>query len=118
MTAPTWPISLPQNMTIQSYAEGGKDNVIRSETDIGPAKTRRRATNAIRPISGTFFMTDEQLSRFEDFMADTVADGALAFYFPAQGRSSGTWLVRQTEAYQAIYNGGRWEVSVKLEILP
>lgn len=117
MTTPVWPASLPQYFLIRGYAEAARDNVVRSENEIGPAKARRRATAAARPVSGLMIMTQAQLATLRTFLADTIGDGALAFTFPAQSES-GTWLVRLTQAVEFERIGADWEVSLDLEILP
>jgi len=118
MTTPSWPLTLPQRFLRRGYAEGFKDNIIRSENEIGPAKTRRRATAAIRPVSGIMMMTATELATFQDFVEDDLGDGALAFTMPAQSADSGTWLVRMTAPFEISPNDFHWEVSMSLEVLP
>lgn len=117
MTTPVWPATLPQKFLVRNYAEGGKDNLVRSENEIGPAKVRRRASAAVRPVSGAIIVDDTQLATLRSFIADTIGDGALAFTFPAQSEA-GTWLVRFREPIEIVPIGVQWEIAIELEILP
>lgn len=118
MITPTWPAGLPQRFLVDGYGEGLRDNLIRSETDIGPAKVRRRATAAPWPLTGSMLMTFAQYETFRDFVEDDLEDGAKTFWLPNQRAESGTWLVRFTEPASAQPLGVDLRVSLSLEVLP
>jgi len=115
---PTWPNTLPQAFQRGSYSETGPNNLIKSDTSIGPAKVRRKTTAGIRKAQGGMYFTQAQLDTFRTFFASEIGDGALAFTFPAQS-GGGTWLVRLSDsAYELTSIGIDWYISLKLEILP
>lgn len=118
MAVPTWPAGLPQYFIVRGYAEGLPDNVLRSESDIGPAKTRRRSSAAPWPVSGTILATQAQYETFRAFVANDLAAGALPFNLPNQRATSGTWLVRLTEAVDVSFAAPYYEIALSLEVLP
>lgn len=117
MTVPVWPTSLPKFFTATSYDEGGADNVLRSETSIGPAKARRRTTANVWVQSGQMVMTYDQYGAFLDFVKNDILDGARAFTFPDRLGGS-DFLVRLKEAHKASLDGHSWVVSFSIEVLP
>ena len=79
---PTWPASLPQAPLVEGYGEAPPDLLVRSQTDVGWAKTRRRATAGPTRITATYAMTGAQLAVFESFLSGDIADRTLAFDWP------------------------------------
>ena len=90
---PTWPASLPQAPLVDGYGETPPDLIVRSQTDVGWAKTRRRATAGPTRITATYAMTGAQLAAFESFLASDIADRTLAFDWP-RPRTGATVSVR------------------------
>jgi hypothetical protein len=116
----TWPDTLPQHLLVDGNHEAMGDGRLKSQTDTGPGKMRRRSSAIARPLSGGMMMTSAQLAILESFVNDTVAGGTLPFYFPMT-RGAGTWLVRfATDGLPSWGNVGglMWSVSLGLEILP
>lgn len=70
----TWPSSLPQKFDADTYTERRPPNTVRTKTDIGPGKTRRRFTAVSSFLSGSMTLTQSQATTFEDFF-DTVTQG-------------------------------------------
>ena len=79
---PTWPATLPQQLSRQGYSESLPDNVLRSEVEAGPEKTRRRFTAAPYPIRGRMMLTFTQAAELKRFFREDIADGANSFTFP------------------------------------
>jgi hypothetical protein len=115
-----WPLTLPQNVQ-KGFTESVGLNVLRTPTDSGPAKVRRRS---VRPskMSVSFFMTTVQVAQLETFVLNTI-QGVARFGFP-HPRTRTQVEVRivptqdgqyYTTSYQAP---GYWLVSMDLEILP
>lgn len=52
---------------------------MRSETDTGPAKVRRRFTRAVRRVQVTMALTAAQVETLDTFHTTTLADGSLKF---------------------------------------
>jgi len=77
----TWPLTLPQVLLVQNYAETPPSNVIRTQMDQGPPKVRRRSTDAQRLFSGTMILTEDEVAIWEDFYYNTIQE-VLPFDFP------------------------------------
>lgn len=117
MTVPAWPSELPCFFTTTSYEEGGADNVLRSQTSVGPAKSRRRTTSNVWTQTGQMVMSYDQYAAFYDFLKNDILDGATAFTFPDRLGGSDL-LVRMRDPHKATLNGNLWTVSLSLEVLP
>jgi hypothetical protein len=133
MTVITWPAKLPQ-VPQKGFTETVGVNIIRSTTDAGPAKQRRRAS---RPnvMNLSFIMTTAQTQLLEAFItksnADTSTDlpygglnGVARFTFP-HPRILGTNIdVRivpgsSGEFFTLTYIApGYWSTSLQMEIMP
>jgi hypothetical protein len=107
-----WPTSIP--VTRRDYVETAPDRVIRSTMEIGPQKTRRRSSSAVRPVSFRLFLTDTQIQTLDEFF-DT--NDALAFNF-ADPRTQTVKRARFVEPPSYPLEQTHWNVSVKLEYLP
>ena len=116
---PSWPTSLPQQISQRGYRESLADNVIRTSVDAGPEKRRRRFTSAVRPLSGSMTMTSAQLDILTTFYDDDVASGALAFDFRAP-RDQSTMLsvvLKQPPSWTNL-GGDNYEVNLEMELQP
>lgn len=74
-----WPATLPERFLIDGFTESAPDVVLRTPMETGPAKLRRRATNAVRPIRGAIRITYAQRALLDAFYLDTLAGGTLTF---------------------------------------
>lgn len=116
----TWPLSLPQTPE-RGFSEQNGVNIIRTQTDTGPAKQRRRAASAAK-MSVSFLMTTAQVAVFEDFVLNSLK-GVARFYFkhPRLQATKEVRIVPQgnSEHYTISYQApGYWSVKFNLEILP
>jgi hypothetical protein len=116
---PTWPTSLPQAPLVEGYSEQPPDLIARSQTDVGWAKTRRRATAGSTRITAVYAMSGAQLAVFESFLACDIADRTLAFDWP-RPRTGATVPVRLVDVPQIVPAAGpdRWRVGLTLELMP
>lgn len=75
----TWPVDLPQAVLVNnSYQQNF--NVIRSTVGVGPAKTRKRSTAAIREYDCTLILRSlAQRNRFDQFVDSDTSGGADSF---------------------------------------
>lgn len=113
-----WPDTLPCRFTATSQQEESADNLLRSQTSIGPAKTRRRSTAGVSTLSGELVMTGAQRETFADFIRNTIADGALPFTFK-NPYGADDIIVRYVPPYSVKRLGaGKWTVTLHLEVLP
>lgn len=117
-----WPTSLPAQFEVgaQLSKQGG---FVRSQTDTGPFKQRRRFTAVSRFLSGTMLLTNAQRATLETFYTTTVKEGSEVFNFedPEDG---GTVSARFVEppSYALLVGGSSGvalqRVSFALELLP
>lgn len=115
----TWPVSLPQAPLVDGYGETPPNLIVRSQTEVGWAKTRRRASAGPTRITAVYAMSGTQLAAFESFLAGDIADRTQAFDWP-QPRAGATASVRIVEPPQIIPAAGanRWRVGLTLELMP
>jgi hypothetical protein len=116
--AEAWPDGVPHCFTADSLAVGLADGRIRSQTDTGPGKVRRRSSAMVKDMTGTLIMTYAQLTALETFVDDTLLGGSLPFSFPDQ--RGNTILVRFADKLPSWsrYGMGYVSVDMSLEILP
>lgn len=117
----TWPGSLPQYMEI-GLSETRQQGFVRSPTDAGPPKQRKRFTAVSRFVTGTMTLSKAQRDTFETFYKTTLGEGAAEFTM-GDALDFGTETFRFVEVpdMQLINAGGTsgyWKVSLSLEILP
>lgn len=117
--AEVWPSTLPKRFLPEDYTETEPDNLLRSQTETGPAKVRVRSSSAVRLISGSMWLPDDQRATFKTFYNTTLIHGSLAFTYPNPDGGSDL-LVRITEPpnWAKVALGRWWRLSVKLEVLP
>ncbi|MDX1539980.1 MAG: hypothetical protein R3349_01120 [Geminicoccaceae bacterium] len=126
----TWPgLPFPQKLARDSLSVDYQSPVLRTENDIGPAKTRLRFTAAVRRIRGRLPPVDgTQLATFRTFYETTIAYGALSFDWTDP-------LDESTRAFRMIEAPGislarpgtvspgasihrLWIITLQMEILP
>lgn len=72
-----WPIDLPGQFA--DIEEQPESNVVRTATDVGPAKLRRRFTAKVKRYSMPVEFNGEQKKLFDTFYQTTLKDGTLPF---------------------------------------
>lgn len=77
----TWPESLQQLLNEAGFAQSFGETVIRTDMDIGPAKTRRRFTRGIDTFTSTIDLERDLYQTFRDFYDTTLNGGTLYFEF-------------------------------------
>jgi hypothetical protein len=118
-----WPSSLPQRQFLGlRYAP--QPQVVRTETDTGPGKARRRFTAGVKQLDLPVRFRGDQLRTFLDWYDTTLAAGALRFTWrnPATGaqvemrfRAEPEW---SPEVAHHTAAGQSWTSNFALEILP
>ncbi|WP_078709167.1 hypothetical protein [Consotaella salsifontis] len=113
-----WPATLPQRAQVEGYQAGLGDGRLRSTTDAGGAKVRRRFSYAPRPLKLTMEMNADQLATFQTFVEGSLGGGVLPFQIPAQGEE-GTWIVQlgQSMPQWSPISWNLWRVSLDLLVL-
>ena len=119
MPIPSWPASLPQRPLADGFAETPPNLLVRSATDIGPAKVRRRTTVGVTRLKASFRLSSAQLAAFRTFFASDLQGGALSFSWthPVTG-AVGVFRIVPPPSINPIAAGIAWRVSLDLELLP
>ena len=123
-----WPTTLPQ-VPQKGFTESIGINVIRSATDAGPAKQRRRASRP-NEMNLSFLMTTVQTQTLEAFIKNLPTatppgiSGTNRFKFPHPRILNTTIEVRIVpgsggEFFNLQYVApGYWSTSLKFEVMP
>lgn len=115
-----WPLTLPQ-VPQKGFTESVGINIVRSTTDAGPAKQRRRASRP-NEMNLSFIMTTEQTVELERFIKEDL-NGVSRFHFthPRLGTTIDVRIVPQSagEFFQLQYIApGYWNTNLRIEIMP
>lgn len=117
-----WPTSLPSQFETGAGLSR-QQGFLRSPTDIGPFKQRKRFTAVSRFYSGTLLLNRTQKAALETFYTTTTNEGADVFDFEDPDDYS-TVSARFTAPpdFQGLVGGPSgvelWRVSLALELLP
>ncbi len=116
MTA--WPSTLPASPLAKNFQELRADTIIRTDMDVGPAKTRQRSTAGVGELQMTYLLSVAQAAAMDDFYATTLSGGSLSFDYthPRTGALLSCRFTSPPE-YTAV-NGLYYEAAVALEVLP
>lgn len=114
-----WPSSLPFRFTAGTYDREAGDGRLRSRTDTGPAKARRRSAAVPTKLSGVISMSTGETLVFRDFVELTLMNGVLPFYFP-DPQVGTPILVRFGDKLPKENDAGfdRWNLALDLEVMP
>lgn len=118
MAIDPWPATLPQVIRLEGYSDSMGDGLIRSPTDSGPGKVRRRSSAVVRPLQCRMYMTEAQLLIMRTFITTTLMGGALPFSLPDPIDGTTMWCrFREMPAWINV-SGTKYDISLNLEILP
>jgi hypothetical protein len=84
VSTPIWPPDLPQKMLVEGYGRGFADGRLRTQTDTGPGKMRRRYSSAVKPVTGQFMVSSDEAARLERFWDEETSGGSKPFLIPNQ----------------------------------
>lgn len=118
--ADAWPVTLPQQLLLSGASLGYGDALVEYAPDQGPSLTRRATTAVMRPLSGSFVLSDAQVTTWETFFRTTIMNGALPFTFP-DPRTGTSLLVKFTKANPPSLvplGGDNFRLTLMLMILP
>ncbi len=112
----TWAATLPQRPTLDGSTETLRSSVLRTETDVGPAKVRRRYTAVADVFTVRFLMTSAQTTTFRSFFISDAKRGAevIVMKHPVTGSNAN---VRITTEPVITPRGTYYEVSFGIEVL-
>jgi hypothetical protein len=115
-----WPSTLPQKPQ-ENFSEVGGVLVLRSQTDKGPAKMRRRGKYG-GTMQVSFYMTNAQYSTFKAFVEDTLfGTKRFGFNHPMTNALLEVRIVPQQDGqmYNTSYITNGWNnVSMTFEVIP
>ena len=113
----SWPISLQQVLNEDSFSFKGGDTVLRSDTDTGPNKVRRRFTNSIDTMSASINITSAEYTTFINFFDITLNGGVNVFQLnhPITGVLS-DWRFIGSYTISSI-RGGNFKLGFNLELM-
>jgi hypothetical protein len=118
-----WPGTLPQYFEV-GVQDTRQQGFIRSQTETGPYKQRKRFTATSRFLSGTMLLTGTQRATFETFYKTTLSEGTDEFDFIDPADFS-TVSVRfaAVPTLSGVAGGGtagtaQWRMDMALEVLP
>jgi len=113
-----WPQTLPQRPLADGYTEEAPDTLIRSPTDQGPEKIRRRTSAAPRNLRVSYLLSAQQTAALDAFYLDALKGGSLAFSAP---HPRGGAVVEMRFLAPPVYEsagGAYFRAALQLEILP
>lgn len=76
-----WPDEVPWRMRRDGFSFAWGETRTRTEASAGPGRLRRRASVAIRPISGVLDLSPAEYARLERFWDEDTGGGVLPFWF-------------------------------------
>lgn len=79
MAIPVWPTSLPERFDADGYEEEEANNILRSETDMGPPMVRKRTSANVLPVKGSLYLTTAQRATLREFYRDDCQSGSIRF---------------------------------------
>ncbi len=112
-----WPTELPAP-ALSTLKEAPPDNLIRSQTDKGPGKRRRRTTANVRPISFDLKLTKAEVQILDDFYCITTYSGADDFDFTHPRTEQPVRAAFATMPQYSEVEGVLYNASISLEIQP
>lgn len=80
--AAAWPSALPVAPMRRGLRIAPQDNLVRSQTDTGPGKTRRRSSRAPINVTCSINVDSPGRTEFTAFYRSILLDGALRFTWP------------------------------------
>lgn len=119
MTTPVFPVGLPKP-SMRQYSLTPVNNVLRTEMESGPARTRRRYISVPTDVSVVWTLTRAELEAFQTFYREAIYDGAGWFLMPVvMGDGEALRKSRFKQPYEAatVANEHVWRVTATLEVM-
>ena len=120
-----WPLGLPQEQLIATR-DARQPATVRTRTDGGPAKVRKRFTSTGRDVTTNLVFDNAERQTFDTFFVTTLGEGALSFEWKdpvtdnvVNMRFIEAPVFRSTLGVRPGQTAGRiWMATAKLEVLP
>jgi len=114
----TWPSTLPQYLEQDGFSIQQQDQTLRTPTDVGPVKVRRRFSAAVSKVQGQITVTPEQYTTLIDFFNNDCYGGSIPFeWIHPITQATANFRFKQPPAI-ASKTGKYFTVKLDLEILP
>jgi hypothetical protein len=113
-----WPGTLPQFALQAGYQEDFQDQSIRTPTESGAMKVRRRFTARFDVISITLAMTAAQVETFETFYFTTKKGGSQTFTWVHPRKQTAVTLKFASKIGVTAIDADLFRVSFKIEVQP
>lgn len=110
----SFPASLPKP-ALNSFKETPPDNVMRSNMDKGPAKTRRRSTANVRPLEFSLKLSDEQTQILDDFYT-MISGDEFDYIHPRTGANVKARFTKMPQYFEQ--DGAFYLCPISLEVMP
>lgn len=118
MAIPVWPTSLPERFDASDYDEEEANNILRSETDMGPAMVRKRTSANVRPVVGSMYLTTAQRATLISFYRDDCQSGSIRFSWVDQITGDALeYRFKEPPKFGAV-TSSLHTVSLELEVMP
>ena len=114
--AVSWPAGVESAFLSEGHAIQPSDNILREQMDVGPSKSRRRASAAPVRVNASVALTDDELDDFDTWYHGTLLDGSVAFTHDDEFGTSRDYMMVQPPQY--TLRGTIWIVSMTLEYIP
>jgi hypothetical protein len=118
MAVALWPATLPQSVFI-GVTDQRRPAVVRTASDGGVDKIRRRFTSTPRDIDPPIVLTVAQRATFDTFFITTLKEGSLPFEWddPVDD-STVQFRWRSPPQWRMIAGGAAWAATLPLELMP
>lgn len=118
MTDPIWPETLPTAPLASGFMESLPNTVLRTQMEMGPAKTRQRSTAGAGKLSLGFLLTAAQVATLRVFYQTTLAGGSLRFQMMHPVTTENILCRFLKPPAHAAISPARFKVLLELEVLP
>ena len=116
-TTIVWDSTLPTQFQQDSYTEDNINNLIESEMNLGPYKSRPKSTEAYQTLKGALLLSTNQRATFYNFYKSTIAWGSLSFLFLVPG-SEYDYMETKIKSFSCVpVNGNTWKLTLSLIVL-
>lgn len=102
--AEQWPAQLQDKLNEADFTESLGDTTLRSSSEIGLAKVRRRFTKAVDTLTCSVFLEKDDVALFKSFYKTTLNGGVTTFEF--------------TDPYDGTLQEFRFDTSTPPQISP
>lgn len=117
MANPTWPSSLPAYMNLDGFQETPTDQLVETQMETGPVKSRRRCTGDFPVLKGSIDVTAAQRIAFFDFHRTTLAGGSVPFdWVHPITRAATTFKFRKPTPALSAVKANRFRITFSIEV--